>query len=241
MPGLLLLVLILLGILFHLTISTLAAPIDLDSISQTASLRYIGKKTYSDTHLDGSLRVFTQIELYIPGETLILEISDSTSSSDSPITNSEYEEVIHDVSLGSSTPNLDIIRQGNDHQEIASLNKCLYSGRVKDKDHSVVSLNTCSGKITGMIRLLDGRLFSVEPDLNPKPSSPGQQNPQYVINNQYNRAVLRRIARQGNLQQLAKYTPSIILVDSIAEAELERENEKAFSEQQQHNPAQREP
>lgn len=218
-----------LGMLFALLFIICAftyAAIDIQSISQPATVSFRSIGTGLETlGLDGKQQPL-QLELKTTQRAFLLDLERPKN-----LLSPDYEEVTHDITRGTvRNPHINVIRRGTNHHEVSNLNNCLYSGKIAGDPLSSVSLSTCSGHITGMIRLSTGELFSIEPtvDRNIASNSKTAPNPKTLTPSSYLQplAALRTLARNGDLKTLADNIPTVNIVDVLAEARLEDEEEK---------------
>jgi len=131
----------------------------------------------------------------------------------------EYEEIIHDVSKQKNPhePHLTVISR---KEQAAPIQNCLYHGRVSGDKKSTVSINTCSGSITGMIHLSNGELFSIEPVERVNGSNSARHSQTDAPIRSLSLSSLRELALQGDLVSLADNNSEILLVDVNAETKL---------------------
>jgi hypothetical protein len=192
------------------------AKVDLQSVSQTATVKFhqtSGLDTLSTS--DDSHRIELRTHL---GRGFVLDVR----THDQPVFSPNYEEVIHDVSQSTTRqPHLTVVRSHKAQpEEIDSLQHCLYHGKVNGDTRSVVTLNTCTGELTGLIHLSTGELYSIEPTTRLENNNKSKNRSASGIS-PLSLENLRTLALQGDLRTLSENIPEVLLIDVNAETKLE--------------------
>jgi hypothetical protein len=194
--------------------------VNLESVSTRASLKLVPvakleSLSTDSSRINGGSTHRIELRTHLGrGFSLDIETEDEET-----FMGAEYEEIIHDVSRQTNPhePHLTVISR----KETADpVHRCLYHGRVNGDPKSVVSINTCSGSITGMIHLSNGELFSIEPVERVHKDTAARNTQTNAPIRSLSLSALRELALQGDLTSLADNNSEVVLVDVNAETKL---------------------